>query len=125
MQPWAVYPEVLAASDVSLINLRPELRTPVVPSKLLSIMAAARPVVASLPPESDARRIIAESGCGFAVGAGDSQALAKEILTLYSDRALLAEMGQRGRAYVEANFAHEVCIARMEAILRQAAGESP
>jgi putative colanic acid biosynthesis glycosyltransferase WcaI len=125
MQPWAVYPDVLAASDVSLINLRPELRTPVVPSKLLSIMAAARPVVASLPAQSDARRIIAESGCGFSVEAGDSQALADQILTLYADRTLLAEMGQRARAYVEAHFSQEVCIDQMEAILRHAAGGTP
>jgi colanic acid biosynthesis glycosyl transferase WcaI len=123
MQPWSVYPQVLAASDVSLINLHPELRTPVVPSKLLSIMAASRPVVASLPAESDAHRIMDEAGCGFAVKAGDDQGLAESILRLYSDRSLLAEMGQRGRAYVEAHFSREVCIDRMEAILKNAVGE--
>lgn len=124
MQPWSVYPEVLAASDVSLINLHPNLHTPVVPSKLLSIMAAARPVVASLPPESDARRIIAEAECGLFVDAGDGEALANEILTLYSDRELAEQMGQRGRIYVEAHFSRQVCIDRMEAILKQAAGEA-
>jgi colanic acid biosynthesis glycosyl transferase WcaI len=125
MQPWSVYPDVLAASDVSLINLHPKLRTPVVPSKLLSIMAAARPVVASLPPESDARRIITEAKCGLFVEAGDGEALADAILRLYSDRALAEQMGQRGRAYVEAHFSSTVCIDRMEAILKQAAGETP
>lgn len=122
MQPWSVYPQILAASDVSLINLHPELRTPVVPSKLLSIMAAARPVVASLPPESDARQIIAEAGCGLCVGAGDGEALADAIVKLYSDRALVGDMGQRGRAYVEAHFSREVCVARMEQILKSPAG---
>jgi colanic acid biosynthesis glycosyl transferase WcaI len=125
MQPWAVYPEVLAASDVCLINLHPELHTPVVPSKLLSIMAAARPVVASLPPESDARRIITEAECGFFVDAGDGEALAEAILRLYSDRELAGQMGQRGRAYVEAHFSRHVCIDRMEAILKKSAGENP
>jgi glycosyltransferase involved in cell wall biosynthesis len=124
MQPWAVYPEILAASDVSLINLRPNLRTPVVPSKLLSIMAAARPVVASLPPESDARRIITESGCGFSVEAGDSQTLADEILTLYSDRALVLDMGPRGRTYVETHFSCEACTGQMEAILKNTVGDT-
>jgi colanic acid biosynthesis glycosyl transferase WcaI len=123
MQPWSVYPDVLAASDVSLINLHPALHTPVVPSKLLSIMAAARPVVASLPPESDARGIITEAAGGSFVEAGDGKALANEILRLYLDRALASEMGQRGRAYVKAHFSHQVCIDRMEAILRNAAGE--
>lgn len=124
MQPWAVYPEILAASDVSLINLHPELRTPVVPSKLLSIMAAARPVVASLPPESDAWDIIAEAGCGFAGEAGDGRALAEKIQVLYADRTLLGEMGQRGRAYVEEHFALEVCIDQMETILIDTVGET-
>lgn len=123
MQPWSVYPKVLAASDVSLINLHPELHTPVVPSKLLSIMAAARPVVASLPPESDARRIITEAECGLFVEAGDGEALADAIVRLYSDRALAEQMGHRGRAYVEAHFSRQVCIDRMEAVLKNAAGE--
>jgi colanic acid biosynthesis glycosyl transferase WcaI len=124
MQPWSVYPEILAASDVSLINLHPELRTPVVPSKLLSIMAAGRPVVASLPPESDARHIVAEAGCGICVDAGDGEALADTILKLESDRALASEMGQRGRAYVEAHFSREVCTGQMEAVLSKIVGES-
>lgn len=122
MQPWSVYPEVLAASDVSLINLRPELRTPVVPSKLLSIMAAGRAVVASLPLESDARRIVTEAGCGICVEAGDAAALSRAILTLYSDRTLLQDMGCRGRAYVERHFSREACTAKMETVLKVVAG---
>ncbi|MEO0248202.1 MAG: glycosyltransferase family 4 protein, partial [candidate division WOR-3 bacterium] len=122
IQPWSVYPEILAASDISLLNLHPELRTPVVPSKLLSIMAAARPVVASLPFQSDARRIIAEAGCGICVGSGDSEALADAIRKLASDRALLSEMGRLGRAYVEKHFAREVCINRVETILKDVRG---
>jgi glycosyltransferase involved in cell wall biosynthesis len=122
MQSWSVYPDVLAASDVSLINLRPELHTPVVPSKLLSIMAAGRPVVASLPFESDARRIVSEAGCGIWVKAGDGLALSQAILKLYSDRVLAEGMGRCGRAYVEKHFSREACSALVEAILKTTAG---
>jgi glycosyltransferase involved in cell wall biosynthesis len=118
MQTRNVYPDILAASDISLINLHPELRTPVVPSKLLSIMAAGRPVVASLPSESDARYIIAEAGCGLYVEAGDGEALADAIRRLASDRALASEMGQRGRAYVEKHFSRDVCTKKVEALLK-------
>lgn len=118
MQPLSVYQDILASSDVCLINLHPELRTPVVPSKLLSIMAAARPVVASLPVESDARQIVADAGCGICVDAGDGEALAQAILQLGADRALADAMGQRGRAYVEAHFSRQVCAGQMEAILK-------
>lgn len=117
MQPLTVYPEILAASDVSLINLHPALRTPVVPSKLLSIMAAGRPVVASLPAESDARRIINEANCGICVDPGDGEALAGAIQRLHDDRVLASEMGLRGRAYVEAHFSQEACVEKLESIL--------
>jgi colanic acid biosynthesis glycosyl transferase WcaI len=124
MQPWSVYPKILAASDISLINLHPELRTPVVPSKLLSIMAAGRPVVASLPAESDGRRIMSEAGCGLFVDAGDAKALADAILKLASDKTLANEMGSRGRAYVESHFSQEVCTGQVEEILENMVKET-
>jgi glycosyltransferase involved in cell wall biosynthesis len=124
MQPWSVYPEILASSDISLINLHPELHTPVVPSKLLSIMAAGRPVVASLPPESDARQIVTEAECGTCVEAGDGEALAGAILNLHADRSLGREMGQRGRAYVEAHFSCQACVSQMETIFKNITGET-
>lgn len=117
MQPLTVYPDILAASDISVINLHPELHTPVVPSKLLSIMAAGRAVVASLPFESDARSIIEEASCGVCVNAGDSEALADAIIKLESDRELLTEMGRRGRAYIEAHFSRQSCTKEMEGII--------
>ncbi len=124
IQPWSVYPEILAASDVCLINLHPELRTPVVPSKLLGIMAAARPVLASLPAESDARRIIADARCGLCVDAGDDEGLAAAIAKLASDRALGRGMGLRGRSYAEAQFSREACTGKMEAVLKRALGDT-
>jgi glycosyltransferase involved in cell wall biosynthesis len=123
MQPLTVYPEILAASDVSLINLHPALRTPVVPSKLLSIMAAGRPVVASLPAESDARRIINDANCGICVDPSDDEALAIAIQRLHDDRILASEMGLRGRAYVEVHFSQEACVGILESILNSVVEE--
>lgn len=119
-QPWSIYPDILSASDTCLINLCPALRTPVVPSKLLSIMAAGRPVIASLPAESDARRMIADGGCGISVAAGDEVALAGAIRTLAEDRALGREMGRKGRTYAEANLSRDFCTGQMESVLIKA-----
>ena len=118
MQPLDVYTGILAASDICMMNLNPELRTPVVPSKLLSIMAAGRPVVASLPAESDARQIVAAAGCGICVDAGDGEALAGAIEELASNPARAREMGRQGRIYVEAHFAREVCMDQVEALIK-------
>ncbi len=124
-QPWTVYPDILAASDACLINLCPELRTPVVPSKLLSIMAAGRPVIASLPAESDARGMIADAGSGLSVDAGDDRALAEAIGRLASDRELARSMGRKGRAYAEANLSRDYCTGQMESVLKKATGVEP
>jgi len=120
MQSWSKYPEVLAASDISMINLNEKLTTPVVPSKLLNIMAAGRPVVASFPLNGDAPKIVAEAGCGLFVEAGDSEGLAKAILTLYHNPDLAREMGHRGRLYAEQHFSRESCIAKYEEIFHLA-----
>jgi len=116
VQPFPKYLEILMASDVCLINLNENLTTPVVPSKLLNIMASGRPIVASLPDYSDARRIIEEANCGYCVPPRDPHKLAKAILTLYNDNDLREEMGSNGRIYAERYFEREGCVSRYEEI---------
>jgi glycosyltransferase involved in cell wall biosynthesis len=69
----------------------------VVPSKLYSILAAGRPVLAVAAPESDAARIVSESGCGIAADPDDPVAVASAIRELRNDPVRLAEMGRRAR----------------------------
>ena len=104
MQPREKYPAVLHASDASLVTLHKDVGTPVVPSKLLSIMAAGRPALLSLPLTGDAPRIVEAARCGLCVPPEEPQALAKAILQLHRDRALARELGSNGRAYIEAHF---------------------
>lgn len=101
MQPRHRYPAVLHASDVSLATLHAEVATPVVPSKILSIMAAGRPVIASMNLNGDAPRLIEEAQCGYALPPENPQALAEAILTLYHDATLREQLGWNGRRYAE------------------------
>jgi len=122
IQPWEKYPLVLQTSDACLVNLKPTLTTPVVPSKLLNIMASGRPVVANVPPEGDAARIIREANCGLALEAGDARGLAEAILKLYRDPHLADELGRNGRRHAEARFSREVCVKQYEALFRDLVG---
>ncbi len=117
LQPWEVYPQILAASHICLINLNENLLTPVVPSKLLNIMAAGRPVLASMPLNGDAPRIIAEAGAGFCVEPGNPGGLASALVRLYQDSNLREACGRNGRNYAETIFSRRECIARYEKIL--------
>ena len=119
MQPREKYPAVLHASDIGLATLHAEVRTPVVPSKILSIMAAGRPVVAAMNLDGDGPRLIAEARCGLCVPPEDPRALAEAILQLYHDASLREELGCNGRRYVEKYLSLEACVERYEQLLRQ------
>lgn len=101
MQPRHRYPSVLHASDVSLATLHAEVSTPVVPSKILSIMAAGRPVVASMNLDGDAPRLIEEASCGYALPPENPEVLAGRILDLFRSASLRQHLGQNGRRYAE------------------------
>jgi colanic acid biosynthesis glycosyl transferase WcaI len=120
MQPRETYPSILASSDVSLVTLAPGITTPVVPSKILSIMAAGRPVLASLPLQGDAPKLIHEAQCGLCVEPGNPTALAEAILNLYHHPELCMTYGANGRRYAEEHFSRTKCVAKYEGLFQEA-----
>jgi colanic acid biosynthesis glycosyl transferase WcaI len=85
------------AGDIHVVTVKRGLEGVVVPSKLYSILAAGRPVLAVATKESDAARIVTEDGCGVAADPDDPVAVASAIQDLRSDPARLAEMGRRAQ----------------------------
>ncbi|NQU17441.1 MAG: glycosyltransferase family 4 protein [Candidatus Saganbacteria bacterium] len=114
MQPRHRYPLVLNSSDISLVTLKKEVMTPTIPSKILSIMASCKPLVASMNLDGDAPKIIKESNSGLVVTAGDAKAMASAILKLYSNPLLCRQMGGNGRAYVEAHFSLSLSLSQYQ-----------
>jgi putative colanic acid biosynthesis glycosyltransferase WcaI len=100
-RPFEQVPHVMMAGDVHIVTIKRGLEGVVVPSKLYSILAAGRPVLAVAPDSSDAARIVMESGCGLAADPDDPAAVAAAIRTLRSDPARLCEMGRRARETAE------------------------
>ncbi|MDQ3916290.1 MAG: glycosyltransferase family 4 protein [Actinomycetota bacterium] len=100
-QPAERLPEVLAAADVHLVPLKRGLARSSVPSKTYSILAAARPLVASVDVGSEVARIVEQSGAGIAVPPEDPEAFTKGVRRLTEDPAEAAAMGEAGRRWVE------------------------
>ena len=65
-RPMEQLPQVMMAGDVHIVTVKRGLEGIVVPSKIYSILAAGRPVLAVAAAQSDAARIVVESGCGLA-----------------------------------------------------------
>lgn len=100
-QPAERLPEVLATGDIHLIALKRGLARSSVPSKLYSILAAGRPVFASIDPGTEVSRVLADNDCGRSVDPEDLDAFADGLAALIDDPERPA-MGKRGRGFVEA-----------------------
>ena len=114
MQPRRIYPQVLAASDICLTTLTKEVKTPVVPGKIMSIMAAGRPIIASLPLEGDASKIIKQAQAGIVVEPENPEAMSKAILELYKNKEKREICSKNARKYAEQNFSRNTCVQKYE-----------
>ncbi|MFN2586713.1 MAG: glycosyltransferase family 4 protein [Actinomycetota bacterium] len=101
-QPAERLPEVLAAADVHVVPLRRGLARSSVPSKTYSILAAARPLIASVDVGSEVARVVEDSGAGVAVPPEDPEAFTKAVRRLIEHPAEARAMGEAGRRWVEA-----------------------
>jgi len=101
MAPKAGLPEVLAAADVHVVPLKRGLAWSSVPSKLYSILAAGRPLVASVDAGTEVARTVEQAGAGIAVPPEDPEAFTKAIRRLLDDAPAARAMGASGRRFVE------------------------
>ncbi len=96
-QPRERLVESFAAADVFLISLTKGLAGYIVPCKLYGILAAGRPYVAAVEPESEVAELSRRWNCGLLAEAEDAASVAAAVLRLYRDRELAAAMGERAR----------------------------
>lgn len=101
MQPRERLPEVLAAGDVHLVPLKRGLARSSVPSKLYSILAAGRPVLASVDPGTEVATTLERAGAGIAVGPEDADSFCEALGRLLDDGPGRERMGASGRRFVE------------------------
>jgi|SRR5580658_3088048 colanic acid biosynthesis glycosyl transferase WcaI len=122
-RPASEIPQVMAAGDVHIVTVRRGLEGVVVPSKLYSILAAGRPVLAVAASGSDVARIVSESGCGLVADPDDPDAVAAAVRELRSEPVRLAEMGRRARVAAE-KYARVKELQRFVGIIEESIGEN-
>jgi len=115
-QPIDRLSEVLATGDIHLVPLRAGLASVSVPSKSYSILAAGRPMLAAIDPNTEIPNMLRESGAGIAVEPDNAPAFIDALGQLASNRELLLEIGARGRNWVETHASPASVAAQYEAI---------
>ena len=116
-QPRDRLPLSLSSADLHVVGLAKGLAGYVVPSRLYGILSAARPVVVAADEEIETARIVAEVGCGLVIPPGRPELLARTIRAAREGAYDLAEMGERGRRYVEREADRSVAMARYRAVV--------
>jgi glycosyltransferase involved in cell wall biosynthesis len=96
--PSSKIPSVLAAPDAHIITVKRGLEGVVVPSKMYSILAAGKPVVAVAPDECDVVTLGARKGFSVAANPDDPAQLVEAVRRISRNPDLLRSMGASAAA---------------------------
>jgi colanic acid biosynthesis glycosyl transferase WcaI len=107
LQPVEMMAEMYSAADVLLLHQKAAVVDSVIPSKLLTYMAAGRPVLAAASRNSETARSVRRAECGVIIQPGDPGALVQTVLSLRNDPAGREKFGASGRSYVQQHFTKE------------------
>jgi colanic acid biosynthesis glycosyl transferase WcaI len=111
--------DLLATGDVHLVPLKKGLAKASVPSKLYSILAAGRPVLAAVDEGTEVARTVEAAGAGVAVPPDDPDAFCAGLDQLLDHPEAAAAMGARGRAFVEGWASPAAVAERYEALFAE------
>lgn len=96
-QPRELLADSMAAADVHLISLLPQLEGLIVPSKFYGILAAGRPSIVIGDTDGELARIVKREKCGEAVAVFDWDALISAIWHMKLDAEYRQQLGTRAR----------------------------
>lgn len=102
--PYDQLPEALATGDVLIALLEPDAGVFSVPSKVLSYMCAARPILGAIPAANLAHRLLQRVGCGVAVEPGDAEAFVAAASELYANESLRTSCARSASSYAKTAF---------------------
>jgi len=119
-QPYAEISRVLAAADVLVAVLEKEAGVFAVPSKVLSYLCAARPVLLAAPAANLATRTLLRADAGLTAEPDDPGAFIAAALRLADSPRLREAVAANARRYAARNFDIGAIAARFESLLAQA-----
>ena len=123
-QPGNMLAALLATADVGVVTTRAGSSRVMFPSRLYSLMAAGRPMVAALDDESDAAALLRAAGCGLVTRPGEAEAMAQAVLRLREKPEERQAMGEAGRKYLETFHTKAGIVAQYAALFLDGEGSS-
>lgn len=116
---------MFSSADVLLLNQLSAVKDTVIPSKLLTYMAAGQPVIAAVNADSEGAELLREAGGGYAISPENPAALAAAVRDMKRNPERRIEMGRVNRAYAVDNFDQERIMQQLEEFVRQLSPSTP
>ncbi len=91
--------ELQALANVSIVLTKQGFGLTSVPSKVLGYMAAARPVLAAIDPQSDTAELISIANAGMVVEPENLTEIKNALIYMYNNNSLLIQWGKNARSY--------------------------
>lgn len=110
--PYAELNDLLCSADMHILLQKPDVLDSVMPSKILGMMASAKPSLISGHQDSEVKKILetAQAGCYVSDMDATIQCLEKMI----DSKAFAHDMGNYARQYVESTFAKSSVLFRFK-----------
>ena len=113
-------PAMYASAQLLLVLLTEDAGQFSVPSKVLTCLCAGRPVLAAIPKENLAARIIEDSGAGFVMDPIDHVGFVQKAQLLLDEPELCQAMGESARRWADEKFEIGKITDQFEHVLKQA-----
>jgi colanic acid biosynthesis glycosyl transferase WcaI len=111
------FKELLTTTDVSLITQQRCVADIVFPSKVITLMASGRTIVASVSQTSEVARVLNGARAGLVVPAEDPVSIKIAVSALRNDDSLRQEMARNAREFARRTWDRDRILSRMESQL--------
>ena len=120
LQPYERLNDLLNVADIHLVPQRADAADLVMPSRLTGMLASGRPVIATAQVGTQVAQVV--EGRGFAVPAGDAEALHAAVLHLVENEELRLSLGRAAREYAVEFLGKQQVLTQFELDLQTLAG---
>lgn len=120
--PEGTVPQIQNSADVLILPLRKGAGMSSVPSKLISYMFSAKPVIACVDDCCETALAIQKSGCGWIVPPGDTNALVLSMITAFSTpERELENKGRKGLDFAKKNYSKKINLTKLIGVIEELA----
>ncbi|MGL9621354.1 glycosyltransferase family 4 protein [Bradyrhizobium sp. U531] len=127
VKPWVSFsdlPKMLGAADLVCALMEPDAGVFSVPSKVLSYLAAGKPILAAIPSQNLAARLIGRESAGIVVEPGDDKSFVEAGKQMLTSAEMRVQMSKNGRRFAEGAFNIVTIATRFEAIFQMTQREA-